>query len=100
VVLDNPQQAWRPGLFVSVSVATDQHRVPVAVPNGAIQALNGKPHVFVRVPGGFSPRAVEPGHSDGKLTEIRGGLAAGVQVAAAGSFMVRSELEKRSADRD
>lgn len=98
VVMDNPQEAWRPGLFVSVSIAADQHDAPVTVPIDAIQSLDGRPHVFVRVPGGFSPRAVELGASDGRRTEIKSGLAAGLKVAAAGSFMVRSELEKRSTD--
>ena len=53
--------------------------------------------MFVRVPGGFEPRAVELGLSDGKRVEVTKGLSAGEAVAASNSFVVRAELEKGSA---
>ena len=50
VVLPNPQGAWRPGLYVNVELASSRAQVPVAVPVEAIQTIEDKPAVFLRVP--------------------------------------------------
>jgi cobalt-zinc-cadmium efflux system membrane fusion protein len=99
VALANPDRAWRPGLFVSVDVPSTQTGVAaVTVGTGAIQTLEDKQVVFVKVAGGFRPQAVTPGRSDGKLTEIVQGLSVGAQYAAAGSFVLKAELGKDSAE--
>ena len=98
VTLGNPQGAWRPGLFVNAFVATDSREVRVAVPEIAIQTVEDKPTVFVRTDGGFKAQAVELGsRADGQV-EITKGLESGVQVAAAGSYVLKSELGKGSAE--
>ncbi|MBD2836967.1 efflux RND transporter periplasmic adaptor subunit [Pseudomonas sp. JM0905a] len=96
--LENPEGAWRPGLFVSVLLATESREVKVTVPQQAIQTLEDKPVVFVRVPDGFQAREVAPGERDDGHVEIIGGLAAGTELAAAGSFILKSELGKASAE--
>ncbi len=98
VVLANPQSSWRPGLFVTVDVASTAFKAAVAVLSEAIQTVAGKPTVFVRVNGGFEARTVLPGKTDGKMTEIRDGLKAGSQYAAQGSFVLKAELGKASAE--
>ncbi|MEO5934947.1 MAG: efflux RND transporter periplasmic adaptor subunit, partial [Duganella sp.] len=101
VALANPERAWRPGLFVSVDVPSTNNGTGVAavtVSSDAIQTLEDKPVVFVKVAGSFRPQAVMPGRSDGKLTEILQGLKAGAQYAAAGSFVLKAELGKDSAE--
>ena len=99
VALANPDRAWRPGLFVSVDVPSTQTGVAaVTVGTGAIQTLEDKQVVFVKVAGGFRPQAVTLGRSDDKLTEIVQGLSAGAQYAAAGSFVLKAELGKDSAE--
>lgn len=97
VVVQNPKGAWRPGLFVSVTLAASERHAAVTVPADAIQTIDEQPTVFVRVPGGFEPRVVKLGLSDGQRVELTQGLAAGQTVAAAGSFVVKAELEKGSA---
>ncbi|NUT74121.1 efflux RND transporter periplasmic adaptor subunit [Pseudomonas sp. C1C7] len=98
VTLENPQGAWRPGLFVNALVATDSREARVAVPEIAIQTVEDKPTVFVRTNGGFKAQAVELGsRADGQV-EITKGLDSGVQVAAAGSYVLKSELGKASAE--
>ena len=96
--LENPEGAWRPGLFVSVLLATESRDVKVTVPQQAIQTLEDKPVVFVRVPGGFLVQEVVLGERDEGHVEITGGLAAGTELAAAGSFILKSELGKASAE--
>ncbi|WP_122447787.1 efflux RND transporter periplasmic adaptor subunit [Pseudomonas viridiflava] len=98
VTLANPQGAWRPGLFVSVEVAAEQSSVAVSVPDSAIQSIEEKPSVFVRNTEGFQLTPVTLGRRDGGHVEIVKGLAAGTQVAAAGSFILKSELGKGSAE--
>lgn len=97
VVLDNPGQAWRPGLFVNVDIVTGSAEVPVAVSREALQTIEGRQVVFKRVPGGFMAQPVTAGRSDGSLVEISAGLKAGEQVAGAGSFAIKAEQAKGDA---
>lgn len=98
VVLANPEGAWRPGLFVSVDVTADRANAAVSLPESAIQSVEDKPSVFVRNAEGFELRPVKVGRRDGGYVEILQGLTAGTQVAAAGSFILKSELGKGSAE--
>ncbi|MBF6990395.1 efflux RND transporter periplasmic adaptor subunit [Cupriavidus sp. IK-TO18] len=97
VTLSNPGMAWRPGLFVTVSVLGAATQVPVTVEADAVQQVDGRSAVFVAVPGGFAMQAVKTGRSGGKLVEITEGLQAGARYAAANSFILKSELGKASA---
>jgi cobalt-zinc-cadmium efflux system membrane fusion protein len=97
VTLANPALAWRPGLFVTVELVSSEADLPVTVPAEAIQTVDQKPTVFVKVPGGFMPQAVQPGRSDGKRVEILQGLQGGASVAGAGSFVVKAQQGKGSA---
>jgi cobalt-zinc-cadmium efflux system membrane fusion protein len=98
VTLANPQMAWRPGLFITAELVANETEVPVAVASGAIQTINGTPTVFIRVPGGFSAQAVTTGLSDGNVTEIVDGIEPGTEYAVDGSFIIKSELGKSSAE--
>jgi len=97
VTLPNPDGAWRPGLFVTVELVSGEASAAVTVAADAIHTVDGKSVVFLRVPGGFVPQPVDVGRSDGQRTEIVGGLAAGAEHAAAGSFVVKAEQGKGSA---
>ncbi|AKJ31897.1 efflux RND transporter periplasmic adaptor subunit [Caldimonas brevitalea] len=98
VALANPKGAWRPGLFVTVELVASDAEVPVTVAKEALQTLEDRQVVFVKVPGGFLPQPVETGRSDAKRVEIVKGLKAGVPYAAAGSFVVKSEVGKATAE--
>ena len=98
VNVPNPDDSWRPGLFVAVQVATDTYSAPVTVPVEAIQTVEDKPTLFVRTAEGFATRHVELGVSENGFVEVRQGLEAGAQVAAVGSFVLKSELGKASAE--
>lgn len=98
VALANPDRAWRPGLFVGVDVLSGRAAAAVAVAADAVQTVDDQPVVFVKVAGGFRAQPVVAGRSDGRLTEIVQGLAAGAQYAAAGSFVLKAELGKDGAE--
>lgn len=99
VELSNPQGAWRPGLFVTVEVLTNDNDKPsaVTVASEALQTVEEKTAVFVKVDGGFIAKPVRVGRSDGQRVEILEGLKAGEPYAASGSFVVKSEQGKSSA---
>jgi cobalt-zinc-cadmium efflux system membrane fusion protein len=98
VTLANPQMAWRPGLFINVEVVARETEVPVAVSTEAIQTINDKPTIFVRSPGGFIAQPVKTGLSDGAHTEIVAGLEPNTEYAVDGSFIIKAELSKSSAE--
>ncbi|MFA7945704.1 efflux RND transporter periplasmic adaptor subunit [Pseudomonas brenneri] len=98
VSVANPDDSWRPGLFVAVQVATDTYSAAVTVPVDAIQTVEDKPSLFVRTAEGFITRHVELGVSENGFVEVRQGLEAGAQVATVGSFVLKSELGKASAE--
>ncbi|WP_296230266.1 efflux RND transporter periplasmic adaptor subunit [Pseudomonas sp. UBA4617] len=97
VSLANPNGAWRPGLFVNVAVSLERFRAAVVVPESALQTWEEQTVVFARSEAGFEARPVQTGRRDAGQVEITSGLAAGTQVAAAGSFVLKSELGKGSA---
>jgi cobalt-zinc-cadmium efflux system membrane fusion protein len=97
VTLTNPQRVWRPGLFVNVELVSSETDVPVTVSADAVQTVEEKPTVFLKVPGGFLPQHVQTGRSDGKRIEIVSGLAPGTAYAASGSFVIKSQQGKSSA---
>jgi membrane fusion protein, heavy metal efflux system len=98
VTLANPDMAWRPGLFVNVDVVSSDVEVAVAVQPQAIQDLDGKQVVFVRIAEGFMVQPVTTGRADSRQVEIVKGLKAGARYAAEGSFVLKSELGKSSAE--
>jgi len=98
VTLANPQGTWRSGLFVNVEIVSNEVQVPVAVAVDALQTINDKPVIFVKVADGFVAQEVTTGRSDGKRIEIVKGLKAGSEYAASGSFVIKSELGKASAE--
>lgn len=97
VTLDNPRGAWRPGLFVAVQVPTERLADALAVPEQAVQTVEDKTVVFVRNAEGFAAQPVQPGVAAEGFVQVSG-LQAGQQVAAQGSFILKSELGKASAE--
>ncbi len=98
VVLQNPDMAWRPGLFVTVEVVVDRSDVALAVGNEAIQNIDGESVVFVEVPGGFLAQPVKLGKESSDSTEVLAGLKPGMRYVKANAFVLKSELGKASAD--
>lgn len=97
VVLPNPERTWQPGLFVTAHIMVSEARVQVAVPDAAIQTIDGREVVFVREGDAFTARPVDTGRRSHDLVEIVGGLAPGEDYVAEGSFIFKAELGKSEA---
>lgn len=101
VTVENEAKRLRPGMFAQVRIAAPSG-IPsngtVALPEIAVQDVNGKPTVFIRVaPGRFVARQVTVGGqpSGGKVT-VTGGVRPGESVVVQGAFQLKSELLKAS----
>jgi cobalt-zinc-cadmium efflux system membrane fusion protein len=98
VTLNNPQGAWRPGLFVTVSVLGDSVPVSLSVPAESIQTIENKQVVFKAVQGGFAASPVKVGRSDGIHVEVLTGLKNGDKVATTNTFVLKADLGKSSVE--
>lgn len=94
VVLENPANRWRPGLFCMASILVAQDTVSLLVPVEAIQTINNEPVLFVEDRDGFKKQPVVTGKRDAAHVEIVSGLLAGQRYVTANAFTLKSELEK------
>ena len=97
VQLPNHDKKWPPGLYVNAEVVLSSTTVPLAVRSQALQTLEGRNVIFVRDSKGFEAREVTMGRTDGEITEILGGVAAGESYATHNSFTLKAELGKGEA---
>lgn len=94
----------RPGMFAQAEiVASEAGAEPapvVAVPDAAIQTVEGGPAVFVPVanePNTYAKRAVTVGKAVGGMVPVYSGLVEGERYVVAGTFILKAELGKGSA---
>jgi len=96
----NRDEKLRPGMFVKAQVDVPQSyegKTVLAVPQSALQTLEGRTVVFVQTqPGAFGRRLVETGHSFEGFTEVYSGIKDGDVVVTEGSFVLKSEFAKSS----
>jgi len=100
IVVQNPRGAWRPGLFVTARVIVDEIAVPLAVPDEAIQTVEGRSVVFVRQADALEARPITTGRSDGDWVEVLEGLMPGDIYAASNTFILKAEFGKSEAGHD
>jgi cobalt-zinc-cadmium efflux system membrane fusion protein len=93
-------------MFVQVEIASMDRNHPdpppvVAVPEEAVQSVEGQTAVFVPVAGEqntFAKRAVTVGKPIAGLVPVLSGLAEGESFVAQGSFLLKADLGKGSAE--
>jgi cobalt-zinc-cadmium efflux system membrane fusion protein len=96
--VDNAKRLWRPGMFVSADIPTEEIEAAVAVPKTSLQTVEGSTVVFVRTTDGFAVRKVALGRQDASLVQVTSGLAAGERIATANTFVLKAELGKSEAE--
>ncbi len=93
----------RPGMFAHATIsppATDAAEAVLAVPEEAIQTVEGGPAVFVPCegePNTFAKRAVTIGKPAAGMVQVLTGLNEGDSVIVSGSFILKAELGKNGA---
>jgi len=93
----NPEHRWTTDLMVQGEVVVSERRVPLVVENRALQPLRGDTVVFVRDGDHFAARPLQLGRSDGRVTEVLGGLKAGERYVTANSYLIKADIEKSGA---
>lgn len=96
IEVTNSGRKLKPEMFATVELALAADAPPVlAVPEDALQDLDGKKVVFVAENATeFAARPVQIGRSASGLVEIVSGLKDGENYAIKGSFILKSEVKK------
>ncbi len=105
IEVPNPDGAMLPGMFIQVEIDSSRGGgAPVlAVPDGAVLTVEGKPSVFIPIePGGsvFCKHEVEIGVAVGEHIPVLAGLEVGDLVVVAGAFRLKAEHGKSSAQHE
>lgn len=98
VSLDNTGHKWRPGMTVEADVHVLEKRVPIAVERSAIQRMDNQQVVFIREGDTYHARPIHLGDGDGQFVEVTAGLQANEEYVAEGSFIVKADILKSTAE--
>ncbi|MCU6453378.1 efflux RND transporter periplasmic adaptor subunit [Sphingomonas sp. A2-49] len=100
-VLDVPG-ALQPGLALRVRLLPSRGDLSnaIAVPDDAVQSLEGRDVVFVRTAKGFRAQNVTIGQRSNGRVEIVKGLAPGSQIATRNAFLLKAELGKGAGEEE
>jgi cobalt-zinc-cadmium efflux system membrane fusion protein len=91
----------RPGMAVRAAVVLTEQQAAIAVPRDAVQTLEGRNVVFVRVNADtYEARPVTMGRASRDSVEIVSGLAAGEAYVSENAFLVKAEIGKGSASHE
>ncbi|GIK49930.1 MAG: hypothetical protein BroJett013_26270 [Alphaproteobacteria bacterium] len=91
----------RPGMAVRGAVVLAEQQVGVAVPLDAVQTVEGRQVVFVRVSADtYEARPVAVGRRGDQTVEITSGLNPGESYVSENAFLVKAEIGKGSASHD
>jgi len=95
----------KPGMFVTTEIAAASPSAPaapvLAIPDEAIQTVEGASAVFLRVPGEentFAKRVVTIGKPVAGMVAVLSGLKEGEEIVTKGSFIFKAELGKGAAE--
>ncbi len=100
VVLENPDQRWRPGLFVKARISLAEARVPVAVKESALQTLYDFTVVFSQHGDLYQARPLELGRRGDGYVEVLKGLRADERYVTENSFLIKADIGKSGAAHD
>jgi cobalt-zinc-cadmium efflux system membrane fusion protein len=91
----NPHSRLKLEMFANIQIPTAAQREALMIPSSAVQRIEDKPVVFVKVgEAEFQKREVQLGPESDGWVEVTGGLTPGEIVAAQGSFYLKSTLLK------
>jgi cobalt-zinc-cadmium efflux system membrane fusion protein len=97
-VINNQDGKWRPGYTIMAEIVTSETEAKIAVKTSALQKYEGKDIVFINDEGKFEAREVTIGISNDEWSEVTEGLAYGETYVSNGSFIIKAEMGKSSAE--
>lgn len=100
VVLDNREQAFLPGSFVTAEVVAATREVPLAVKTSGLQAFRDFTVVYAQVGDTYEVRMLELGPQNGEWVEVLDGLKPGTRYVTENSYLIKADIEKSAASHD
>ncbi|MGN6369678.1 MAG: efflux RND transporter periplasmic adaptor subunit [Phycisphaerae bacterium] len=104
IEVTNPDGTLRPGMFAQAEiVGRPSDQAVLALPEDAIQTIDGVPAVFKPVAGEsgvFAKQPVEVGAPVGGMVPVISGLREGDEAVVQGSFILKAELGKSAVEED
>lgn len=100
VAIDNEDEAWRAGMTVRGDVVLAEKDVALAVKTSAIQRQEGNSVIYIKDGETYTMRRIEAGQADREWTEILGGVQPGDTYVADGSFVVKADIGKSTAEHE
>lgn len=100
VVVDNSSGRWTPGMAVTGGVEVSRVQAPLVVDNRALQRWRDFTVVFARFGETYEVRMLDTGRSDGRVTEVLGGLEPGTEYVVGNSYLIKADIEKSGASHD
>jgi Cu(I)/Ag(I) efflux system membrane fusion protein len=98
VVMDNPQEKLRPGMYLNLSPDVSAQTEVLAIPQEALIQTGSRNTVLLDDGNGhFTPQAVTTGATRDGWTQVISGLEEGQSVVTSGQFLIDSEASLRSA---
>ncbi|WP_432799560.1 efflux RND transporter periplasmic adaptor subunit [Poriferisphaera sp. WC338] len=94
VILNNKQNYWRPGLFVTAYIHEATTKGKLIVPLSAVQQIGDEAVVFVKTIIGFEPAHVQLGKQNQTHVEILTGLEEGQTYVTSGTFTLKAQMQK------
>ena len=94
VFLANPDNDWKPGMFIEGQITLGEFPAAVVAPRTAVIDVEGQSTLFVQHDGSWEPRPVKLGRGDSDSVEILTGLDAGERYVAKGGFVLKAQLQK------
>lgn len=99
-VLTNPNQIWKPGLFISGQITVESMPIPVAIKDSALQTFREWDAVFISTGNLFEVVPVQIGKSNKEWVEIKSGLSPGDRYVSENSYILKADLEKSGAQHE
>lgn len=100
ITLAGAVKGMQPGAFLQVRIrpSSETDADAISVPEEAVQLVEGREVVFVRIQSGFKAMPVVTGTRSGGRIVIESGLRAEQEIATANAFLLKAELGKEEAE--
>jgi cobalt-zinc-cadmium efflux system membrane fusion protein len=97
-VVSNTDGRWRTGSAVRARVSVSETPVALVVPLTALQSMDGRDVVFVRLGEEYEVHRVKLGQRDSRHAEILEGLQPGDEIVVEQSYLIKANIEKSSVE--
>lgn len=99
-IMENPNNTWKPGLFITGEINVDNAFVDVAIKDSALQTFRDWDVVFLNSGDLFEAAPVKIGKRNKEWVEITSGLSDGDRYVSENSYILKADLEKSGATHD